>query len=358
MAVQPHMTEGRTRGARVPGLDGLRFWCALWVVFGHLGFLPLVDGADTTHLAGRISRLIYNNLTPGPAAVIVFFVISGFCIHFPYRKAETVPLVPFFVRRYLRILIPVVVAIGLSRRIGVELKLFDKSVLWSLVCEEVYYAAYPLLLRLRLRFGWSRLIAVSYGASVLIGLHTMRGGDYPSFGTFGVPMNVALGLPCWLLGCKLAESYEPSDSLSKFGIKWWRAVALISAMLASMARFHSPITYPLTLNVFAFYAYFWLREEIRNSRGLQPGFFARAGAFSYSIYLIHPLAPAGLDALALPSLGKGVDWIVLISFILAASFAFYLAVERPSHLFARRAYVWLRSRSTDRADVYERPSLS
>ena len=218
-------TEAQHQGAnRIKGLDSLRFWCALWVVVGHFGFLPLIDGVDLTHAAGRVSRAVYDNLTSGPAAVIVFFVISGFCIHYPFRRAATVPLVPFFARRYLRILIPVAVAIGISRPVGVELRLLQKGVLWSLICEEIYYALYPLLLRLRMRFGWRRLIVFSYVVSVLIALTNLRAGDYPSYGPGA---NWLLGLPCWLLGCDLAESYsrEPKKATDGVPIAWWRVGA-------------------------------------------------------------------------------------------------------------------------------------
>ena len=123
---------------------------------------PLIENVDLGHLPGRLSRALYNNAASGPAAVIVFFVISGFCIHFPFRRATSVtPLAPFYARRYLRILIPVAAAIFLSRPLGVNLGLLGGSILWSLICEEIYYGLYPWLLRLRNRFGWRRMIAVS-----------------------------------------------------------------------------------------------------------------------------------------------------------------------------------------------------
>ncbi|MHC5826388.1 MAG: acyltransferase family protein, partial [Nostoc sp.] len=92
---------------RVRGLDTLRFFFALWVVFGHLGFLPLA--IDKSNIFGKIISGIYGNLFSGPAAVIGFFVISGFCIHYPYRYDKKLFLVPYFSRRHVRIWIPIVV---------------------------------------------------------------------------------------------------------------------------------------------------------------------------------------------------------------------------------------------------------
>jgi peptidoglycan/LPS O-acetylase OafA/YrhL len=43
---------------------------------------------------------------PSLPCVIVFFVISGFCIHYPYHKGKPVLLREFLVRRCLRIGIP------------------------------------------------------------------------------------------------------------------------------------------------------------------------------------------------------------------------------------------------------------
>jgi peptidoglycan/LPS O-acetylase OafA/YrhL len=216
----------------------------LWVVFGHNGFMPLVDGVDLTHLAGRVSRAVYNNLTPGPAAVIVFFVISGFCIHYPFRRASSVPaLLPFYARRYLRILIPIAAAITISRPLGIQLDMLGPSILWSLLCEEIYYALYPWLLRLRNRYGWRRLIAASYVVSLALAVTNLKSGEYPAFGIQG---NWLLGLPCWLLGCDLAESYAELAALPRprLWIGWWRLGAVGLSMIASVRRKARPSVGP------------------------------------------------------------------------------------------------------------------
>jgi peptidoglycan/LPS O-acetylase OafA/YrhL len=69
---------------RVQGLDSIRF-SALVVVLFHFGLISRSYlGTDPRGLAA-VSRGILGSLFDGPAAVIVFFVISGFCIHFPFR---------------------------------------------------------------------------------------------------------------------------------------------------------------------------------------------------------------------------------------------------------------------------------
>jgi peptidoglycan/LPS O-acetylase OafA/YrhL len=71
------------KSERIKGFDSLRFVLAAWVVFGHFGFFPLL-GFNQFSPSGRLAFAVYNNIVSAPAAVIVFFVISGF-IHHPYR---------------------------------------------------------------------------------------------------------------------------------------------------------------------------------------------------------------------------------------------------------------------------------
>ena len=52
----------------------------------------------------------------GVAAVIVFFVISGLCVHYPYARSGHCPLPSFFARRFLRIGIPLAVVAAFVRQ--------------------------------------------------------------------------------------------------------------------------------------------------------------------------------------------------------------------------------------------------
>ena len=74
------------KSQRVAGLDSIRAICAFWVVMGHIGAPPLLEGLDEANPIAKVVAGIYGNLWSGPAAVIVFFVISGFCIHYPYAS--------------------------------------------------------------------------------------------------------------------------------------------------------------------------------------------------------------------------------------------------------------------------------
>ncbi len=70
---------------KIIGLDSIRFICATWVVFDHLGLFPLLQGINTSNPIGFVINAAYNITVSGLAAVTVFFVISGLCIHYPHK---------------------------------------------------------------------------------------------------------------------------------------------------------------------------------------------------------------------------------------------------------------------------------
>jgi peptidoglycan/LPS O-acetylase OafA/YrhL len=322
-----------TGTGRVAGLDTVRFVCAMWVLFGHLGFIPLTGNIDRNSLLGYLIAGAYGNAVSGPAAVVVFFVISGFCIHYPFRHGAPIPLRSYYARRYARVLLPMAAAILLGLPLGINLTLLTDSILWSLVCEEIYYLIYPGLLRARALVGMRRLVGVSFVLAALMVLaKDPRAGNYPSY---GILFNWVLGLPCWLLGCALAEAdWGKPPSLREL---WaWRGGVWLASAVASVLRFHSPLKYPWTLNIFAILAAVWLAKEISRARVFPPSnLFERAGTWSYSIYLVHLHADALYQRFGLPYLGDLLQWLVKTSFALAVCYAFYRIVEKPSHELAR-----------------------
>ena len=167
---------------KVYGLDLIRFVCAAWVVFGHL-----VPSIDTSTAIGQLAKSTYAVSFSGASAVIIFFVISGFCIHYPHRDGRPVDLSSYYLRRYLRIGIPMVVAIILHQfpnLTSFNLHFFQQSVLWSLQCELVYYTIYPTLLLIKNRFGWTKLLISSFIISyAIIIILNARAGDYASYNT-------------------------------------------------------------------------------------------------------------------------------------------------------------------------------
>src|SRR5205823_11292822 len=173
------------------------------------------------------------------AAVIVFFVISGFCINYPYAKGRSLDPKSYFTRRYIRIITPMMVAILLARPLNIKLTLLSDSILWSLLAEEIYYVIYPLLLISSRSIGWTKILAISFVLSLGVVLTNPSAGDYPSYGPY---LNWLLGMPCWLLGCLLAQhvNSNPASSITTARIWGWRMAAWGLSSFCSVLRFHSP----------------------------------------------------------------------------------------------------------------------
>jgi len=321
---------------RLAILDAIRFVCASWVLFFHAGFLPFTAGVDKSTRAGLAVYAFSSNLFYGSAGVIAFFVISGFCVHYPYRTRPETNWLSYFSRRYLRIGIPMVAAYAIARYLGVGA--IEEGIMWTLRCELVYYTLYPALVWARNRSGWNTVLAVSIGLWIPLAIARLVFVAIPDdlYRCFS-------GLPCWMLGAKLADSdVRLPHAVSTVEIWCWRLGLWALASTMSFLHFHSPLKGDLTHTLYAFPVYFWLRREIEryDLRGRVSPLLASAGLWSYSLYIMHV---PGLD-LSEPThfvnIGLILNWARRIVMILALSYAFYLIVERPSHQLAR----WLSRR--------------
>jgi len=323
---------------RIRGIDSIRAVCALWVLFSHFGGPPILAGIDKTTRIGWLLNGIYNNFWNGPAAVIIFFVISGFCIHYPQSDSGKLnSLFGFYLRRFLRILIPLACAIGLSFLWGGRLDQFNDSILWSLVCEIIYYFIYPLFLFfVRRGLSWNSVFFGSFIVSILVAASKPQSGSYPSYGPL---LNWALGLPCWLLGCLVAEWVKkgfPLSALAKISIWKMRIGVFVVSILVSAIRFHTPVGYPWTLNWFGILSAIWLYLEIMHFKKHEPNMFLeRVGLFSYSIYLIHVPLHELLSKFSIPNLGFLLNWVVGTIIVLSGCWLFYWLIEKPSHALAK-----------------------
>jgi peptidoglycan/LPS O-acetylase OafA/YrhL len=343
------MTEERASGVsepvvgasprRVAGLNMLRFVCALVVMMGHIGLLSdRLRGAQAVGLA-KVGIGLYHSLFNGPAAVIIFFLISGFCIHFPFRDGRRLEWDSFYSRRFVRILLPAAVCIVVTRWVSAKFSLWD-SVLWSVICEAIYYLIYPVLLFCRRRVSWMLLTAISVGvAGAVIATHRSLLVSGNGYMVLGWELTWMVGLPCWLLGCWLAEHYT-SFAVPSVTAMWVMRIGIYAlSMGLRLARFHMGSVMAsncIALDLFAIPACVWLGFEIayatrhRPRRGLE-----WAGGWSYSLYLVHMLVFPVLAWAGLSYLGENDGThLLLVAMALLASYGFYVLVERPSHRLA------------------------
>jgi peptidoglycan/LPS O-acetylase OafA/YrhL len=342
--VAVHKTGDRTKSGYYPVLDALRFVLALWVAIGHFEMIQLWGDPNSGFGLWHWFKRGWDTIVFGTPAVIVFFVISGFCIHLPFRGDGKIDVARYYLRRYTRILIPVAGALIIYRLLGWHLTFWGEhsvlweSPLWSLACEEIYYALYPLLRWTRNGVGWKFLLPSAFVIGVGIAAIHPHAANWHLFGPFGTAM---LLLPVWLLGCLLAEQAEGlSVQKPLLSIWFWRFLAWLGCWVSEMMHFKLGISYTQTMVWFGVLAYVWVRQEIAHGKTHPPNrVLVAAGAWSYSLYLMH--APGGglFLSLKLPSAGKILDWLLVIASSLLFSYTFYLLVEKPSHALARKIKV-------------------
>jgi len=242
----------------------------------------------------------------------------------------------------MRIGLPLLVALAIREfcHIHVTMLDFTLSVLWSLLAELIYYTFYPAFFLLKSRFGWKIQIALSFiAASVVVFSHPLQQAD-GAYMLFGGCATWVLGLPCWLLGCLLAETYgvNPLGCITQVKIWTWRlAIGICTCIVMYLQHQHShhPIHfgYSVTLDFFAIPVFYWLQREIAYYQFASPWqWLERAGAGSYSLYLIHPIVLA-----IYPQFLRGPgNWLLATAMCVAVATGYYFIVEKPSHLLARR----------------------
>ena len=339
--------NGASTRVRVAGLDSLRAILALVVVFAHVRPLSFSSYYLVDYAFGSIYRYISWD---GPA-VIGFFVISGFCIHYG-NLDPSFSVKSFYLRRYVRITIPLLIAVILATRLRVSYWPWS-SVTWSLACEEAYYFVYPLFrLRIFEKWGYYRTTvgALLFGLMTLILLPlVMRVED----GIGIVLLLIAVYFPVWLLGAALADwiANDNQAELSRFyvplspGLQRFIVVILFGLEYSCSLEIHA---IDLTRLVAGALFFIWLVNELGKKTLRTPGFLERAGKWSYSLYLTHTIWVEFVRRGKLPQsysfrwIRELLDlktlhgWGLGVLMILAASYLFYRIVEKPSHQWSRR----------------------
>lgn len=324
--------EAEARRVKLAGIDTLRFFAAMWVAFSHGALFPLAQFLPATR-AGHVITSLYDCTFNGTAAVVLFFLISGFCIHYPNVGRGGIDWRTFLARRMVRIGVPLGGAAAIAFVAGPATIDDLGGVLWSIYCEIVYYLLYPLLFLAMGPWGTRRLLGASAIVAAVLLLTNPTAEFVHGFG----PITWLFCLPMWLAGVVLAERYSQQRALSVHLPIWlWRAGAIGAGLAANLALYHVSVVvgYGWAMLFVAGYAFFWLHEEFvrGRERGAVP-LWEAMGAFSYSIYLMHELVLHQFDHLPV---NLPLVWALQLFCILAGSYLFYLLVERPGHGGARK----------------------
>lgn len=334
----------RSRG-HIVGLNTIRFVAAVWVAFSHGASLPLREMFPDKTQSYYVLIGLHNVAFNGFSAVIVFFLVSGLCIHLPYAASSKLNIQEFLARRYLRIGPPLAVASIIMLIPGRHVEHREQDVLWSIYCEIIYYTLYPMLFMLFKKVGVLPTVIAAYVVS-----YTLFSGDWSNIyiWQWGDGFTWLFCLPYWLLGCLLAERIAAGKLSHLRGNIWiWRFVAWVYTSGQVVLVFHSPITigYPFTTGPFACFAFFWVQKELQHfAKQGCPSWLERAGEWSYSVYLVHNMVIGSVSELHL-ALHPLVVWAVQLVLIFALSYLFFVVVERPSHHLARKFGSLLSTRS-------------
>lgn len=326
----------KTVQQQIRGLDTIRFFSALWVVLSHGAAPPVFENIGRAQGAARLLGAVFDTLFCGQAGVILFFIISGFCIHHPQACGRLLHVPSFYARRILRITLPLGATLLCIRVWTPELSGFFHLVAWTLVCEVIYYIAYPALRFVAEKAGWLRLIGAAYAVSYLV--IAVAAPDHACCGSLGWHLNALVGLPSWLLGCQLAESFlKRKPAVRAPGIWLWRGGTWAASMLCMGLMFHAGIGLPWSLNAFALLGYHYIQAEISYFRAIPPAhIFELLGMASYSMYLTHLIALHLVHGHGGSPLETWLRWLLSLFVVPALAGIFYFLVELPAHQFARK----------------------
>jgi peptidoglycan/LPS O-acetylase OafA/YrhL len=369
------------REASLVAIDYLRGLAALGVAIYHVRIPLWIGWHDITAHPERFTvadRVIGWLSAPVPFMgnlVMLFFVISGFCIHWPLAGNDRgLKLPAYAARRFFRIYPAYLVAVLISWAIGVSLQVPDTNqrllpsiamiqnycgpdvafesmrqiqtnwALWSLPVEMELYAVYPLLL-LALRRAGPNLTLL---ACVIVSLPSAVFAEQKGWPTF------APYLVIWFAGAWLAEQWRSRKLRPPpFGIAIVAILALgLGCMIEATHRFAA--WEHLAFGAF----YFWLVWLVLTRPQWWQPFIPRAagslgwlGARSYSLYLVHFPLFYLFGAFWVARFGEKPHNFLIpllaVVLILPIVAVFYAFIERPSHLFAKRiAKRWSQSENT------------
>jgi peptidoglycan/LPS O-acetylase OafA/YrhL len=314
---------------RIGDIEGLRAVAVLGVLAYHAAFGPAGTPAPAAWLAC------------GVRGVELFFVISGFCLAYPFLaawragQATRVDYPTFIARRLVRIAPPYLVALsafavlslthfGLPttdhvrftlgaalHALGLDAIFFTSNLpayngsFWTIGIEARWYLVCPLAIVLYMRSRPAFYVAIAGCYLLSLGL--------------GVAFEDVRTLPCFLLGIVAADLrivgsrsiaiapavgvlvlaiaawQQAHQTLVDHGDPLWHAAAFCIVVAAGMEPLH---------RLFSWTALRWV------------------GIASYSIYLVHQPIVDSLEA-------AGRTPLLAASAALASGFAFYAIVERP-----------------------------
>jgi peptidoglycan/LPS O-acetylase OafA/YrhL len=248
-------------------------------------------------------------------AILLFFLISGFCIHYPHTTGNARPIwKTYFIRRFWRIYPAYFSALVFTASISFLCltiwgdktwdidrifrvatltqnyppgngQFLSNPSLWTIPLEIEFYLLYPLAFlffsSLRNSLWW----LVSFGISGLTILLSYQGHQWLTF--------TALFLwPCWLLGAWVAQLYR-DQRLNRIKLGYLLTLTGLSLGVSLMSRYQNWESWTQYIAWMTFYSFFFIfclahTQFINRIIGNRlTNAISWIGKISFSLYLIH-----------------------------------------------------------------------
>jgi peptidoglycan/LPS O-acetylase OafA/YrhL len=347
---------------RLDHVDGLRAVAALWIVLGH----SIESSVPRAWLNQNIAGAIVGTLYYGQVAVMVFLVLSGFCLYYPcVRRNRDGPVLgvtyeQYLYRRARRIMPPYLVAgalcLALTSVPGIQIGRWSQSTpvdrwvvlthltmlhnlipshaskidypMWSLGLEWQLYLLFPALVWAFRRFGGAATLVACMALMILsrLGAHVLPSeiGNALRRGPLGF-----IGIFC--AGMLAAQVTLRGHAVRRYVWPITLALGLVIVRLSNFAG----LVHDVGAITAAFSALMLgIDEQSFVSRVLRAPWLVALGRFSYSLYLMHApclhLVWLGLRTLRLSPEATFVLLVLLGGPIsIAVSYGFHRAFELP-----------------------------
>jgi peptidoglycan/LPS O-acetylase OafA/YrhL len=350
-------------------IDCLRGLASLAVVLFHVrvdcwvGWNEIYQHPEKFSLFDRLAALLSIPMPLFGSAVMLFFLVSGFCIHYPHAAGgRSLQLKSYSIRRFLRIYPAYIAALLLGASVEEIIQIMNQypvqlsgqffpsvlmiqnymggqitanQSLWSLPVEIELYIFYLVFYKLFTSWGEKpTFILVACISTVAALLQVSRYAFLEG--------NFAVYWIIWCTGAWLAEQTKKGNLPVWRSWFWWIVMAIfVLAIVASLRKF------PLPLQNFAWTSFYFgllywgfkKNDPLQNLHALVKRFLQLLGNISYSLYLIHYPFFALCSAIWIHSYGgKPANFFVPLLFSvfsLLPAYVLYRLIEKPSHQLAR-----------------------
>jgi len=387
-AASPHASS--TTSEEIYCISYLRGLAALGVVLYHVrvdlwvGFNALKENPSMGGFFGNFAAWLSLPTVFMSSGVMLFFVISGFCIHHPYAgpNGKKLDLQEYIVRRLFRIYPPYLVAVLFAfivqwlgyhygfldsldgRNYQLSVTMLQNSfgnqpqcnpALWTIPVEVAFYIFFPLVY-----LGLRRSCLNTLGAGLAISLLAIASSLLSPIQSSFLPYWFT-----WIAGAALAEQHKKGDL--KQPPFWICILGLLFFILGLFCTWHvrasmtladgDAYTGLITLvgalaYGIAFSMLLWWSLMNQRVYNLLPFYLHRSlmllGAISYSLYLFHTPLFRLCGWIWISYFGvKPINYLTTFLFVVLAlvvAWIAYKCIEAPAHIAGRKLAYAIKSR--------------